>query len=91
MSKIRTTCERDVYGSGYKQEITFDNGKSYKIQTNAERDPYGSGNTKEIVDTEATANALGLWGILAVLIMYAIVSTVFIGGSFLIFKFMGIW
>ena len=89
MAKIRTTTERDVYGKGYKQGITLDNGKSYKIQTIPESDPYGGGYKKEIVDTEATANALGLWGILAVLVMYAIVSTVFIGGSFLIFKLMG--
>lgn len=89
MAKIRTIPERDVYGEGYKQEITIDNGKSYKIQTIPESDPYGGGYKKEIADTEATANALGLWGILAVLVMYAIVSTVFIGGAFLIFKLMG--
>ena len=89
MAKIRTIPEQDVYGKGYKQEITLDNGKSYKIQTTPTKDPYGDGNIKEIVDTEATANALGLWGILAVLVMYAIVSTVFIGGAFLIFKLMG--
>ena len=89
MAKIRTIPEQDVYGKGYKQEITLDNGKSYKIQTTSTKDPYGDGNIKEIVDDHETANALGLWGILAVLVMYAIVSTVFIGGAFLIFKLMG--
>ena len=89
MAKIKTIPERDVFGNGYKQEITFDNGKSYKIQTTTERDVFGDGYKKEIADTEATVNALGFWGILAVLVMYAIVSTVFIGGAFLIFKLMG--
>ena len=62
MAKIKTIPERDVFGNGYKQEITFDNGKSYKIQTTTERDVFGDGYKKEIADTEATVNALGFLG-----------------------------
>ena len=89
MARIRTIPERDVYGKGYKQEITLDNGKSYKIQTTPTRDPYGDGNIKEIVDTTSEAESLGLIGILAVLVADALIATVFIGGAFLIFKLMG--
>ena len=89
MAKIRTIPERDVYGTGYKQEITLDNGKSYKIQTTPTKDPYGDGNIKEIVDAYETANALGFTGIVLLLITYAIITTVFVGGAFLIFKLMG--
>ncbi len=89
MAKIRTIPERDVYGTGYKQEITLDNGKSYKIQTTPTKDPYGDGNIKEIVDAYETANALGFTGIVLLLITYAIITTVFVGGAFFIFKLMG--
>lgn len=54
MAKIRTIPERDVYGNGYKQEITLDNGKSYKIQTTLEQDVYGNGYKKEIVENDAS-------------------------------------
>ena len=91
MAKIRTIPERDVYGTGYKQEITLDNGKSYKIQTIPERDPYGDGYVKEIVDTRSEAESLGLLGILAVFIVMVLIHVVFIGGAFLIFKLMGYW
>ena len=54
MAKIRTIPEQDVYGKGYKQEITLDNGKRYKIQTTTTRDPYGDGYIKEIVEDDAS-------------------------------------
>lgn len=54
MAKIRTIPERDEYGEGYKQEITLDNGKSYKIQTTPTSDPYGDGYIKEIVENDAS-------------------------------------
>ena len=89
MAKIRTIPERDVYGKGYKQEITLDNGKSYKIQTIPESDPYGNGYKKEIVDSANEASALGFIGIIAVFIMTLLISGVFVGGAFLVFKLMG--
>ena len=89
MAKIKTIPERDVYGKGYKQEITLDNGKSYKIQTTTERDPYGDGYKKEIVDTTSEATSLGLLGILVVFIGMVLIHVVFIGGAFLFFKLIG--
>ena len=86
MAKIKTIPERDVYGKGYKQEITLDNGKSYKIQTIPERDPYGGGYKKEIVSSDGF-DYLG--AIIGSILGILIVPTIFIGGAFLIFKLMG--
>ena len=86
MAKIKTISERDIYGTGYKQEITLDNGKSYKIQTSTERDVYGTGNKKEIVSSDEF-DYLG--AIIGSILGVLIVPTIFIGGAFLIFKLMG--
>lgn len=87
MAKIKTIPERDVYGKGYKQEITLDNGKSYKIQTTTERDPYGDGYKKEIVSSDYVPGSF--IEILVLLIITLIVDGIFIGGAFLFFKLIG--
>lgn len=49
MAKIRNTSARNIYGDGYEQEITLDNGEQYIVKNSSARNIYGDGYEKEIV------------------------------------------
>ena len=52
MAKIKNSSARNIYGDGYEQEITLDNGEQYIIKNSSARNIYGNGYEKEIVKKE---------------------------------------
>lgn len=83
MARIKNTCAKNLYGDGYEQEITLDNGEKYIIKNTCAKNLYGDGYEKEIVKAD---NAYGSESESpAANLIILIVGTIF---CFLVLKFM---
>lgn len=55
MARIKNTMAKNIYGDGYEQEITLDNGEQYIIRNSMAKNIYGDGYEKEIVKKDSSS------------------------------------
>ena len=56
MSIIKNTPIKNVFGDGYEQEITLDNGEKYTIRNTPAKNVFGDGYQKEIIKNKDYGN-----------------------------------
>lgn len=47
-ARIRTTMQKDYFGTGNEKEITMDDGRVYRIKSTVQKDYFGNGQELEI-------------------------------------------
>lgn len=48
--RIRTTMQKDYFGTGNEKEITMDDGRVYRIKSTMQKDYFGNGQELEIYE-----------------------------------------
>lgn len=54
--RIRTTMQKDYFGTGNEKEITMDDGRTYRIKSTMQKDYFGDGQELEIYEVGNTNN-----------------------------------
>ena len=53
-ARIKTTMQKDYFGTGNEKEITFDDGRVYRIKSSAQKDYFGDGQELEMYEVTDT-------------------------------------
>lgn len=54
-ARIKTTMQKDYFGTGNEKEITFDDGRVYRIKSSAQKDYFGDGQELEMYEVTDTS------------------------------------
>lgn len=54
-ARIKTTMQKDYFGTGNEKEITFDDGRVYRIKSSAQKDYFGNGQELEMYEVTDTS------------------------------------
>ena len=59
MAEIKNTPIKNVFGDGYEQEVTLDNGETYTVKNTPIKNVFGDGYEKEIVKNNKSSDLFG--------------------------------